>query len=214
MLNFYCVSQLQWKHVLAMQRASRMPQGGTDLIFYGDSLTELWRGTAWGYTSRLGYGIPDVFSQYFGRYSTAICGSGGEQPCMASCNTGCTVTSATHLLPPGTRTVVLRAGDTSGNVWWRIQNGELPRNHAPKVVVLMVGANDLSGAYVNCGTWDEADYTNAATSVAQQCGPSPLIITFCHLHMAQKSSLTPAADQCSLHVTLMELLDMQDQWYH
>ena len=63
------------------------------------------------------------------------------------------------------------AGDTTGNVWWRVENGELPRNHAPKVVVLMIGANDLSGAYVNCGTWDEGDYTNAAASIAQQCAP-------------------------------------------
>ena len=36
--------------------------------------------------------------------------------------------------------------------------------------MVWIGANDLSGAYVNCGTWDESDYNNAASSVAQQCG--------------------------------------------
>ena len=56
-----------------------MPQGGTDLIFYGDSLTELWRGTAWGYTGHLGTGVPAVFSQFFGQYSTEICGSAGAR---------------------------------------------------------------------------------------------------------------------------------------
>ena len=50
---------------------------GTELFFYGDSLTELWRGTAWGYNSRLGPGIPAVFSRYFGQYSSVIAGAGG-----------------------------------------------------------------------------------------------------------------------------------------
>jgi hypothetical protein len=56
-----------------------MLQGGIDLLFYGDSLTELWRGTAWGYNSRLGGGIPAVFSRYFGQYRSVVCGSGGAR---------------------------------------------------------------------------------------------------------------------------------------
>ena len=59
-------------------------------------------------------------------------------------------------------------GDTSNNVWWRIKNGELPKNHMPKVVVLMVGANDLTAAYAQCGTWDSNDYYGAAATIAQQ----------------------------------------------
>jgi lysophospholipase L1-like esterase len=54
-------------------------QAGIDVLFYGDSITELWRGTAWGYTSRLGGGIPAVFSRYFGQYTSVICGSGGVE---------------------------------------------------------------------------------------------------------------------------------------
>lgn len=38
----------------------------------------------------------------------------------------------------------------------------------PKVVVLMVGANDLTAAYAQCGTWDSKDYYGAAYSIAQQ----------------------------------------------
>ena len=60
------------------------------------------------------------------------------------------------------------AGDTTANLWWRVQNGELPQNHAPKVVVIMIGANDLSTAYAGCGTWDQGDYYNAASAIAQQ----------------------------------------------
>ena len=60
------------------------------------------------------------------------------------------------------------AGDTSNNLWWRIKNGELPVNHMPKVVVLMVGANDLTAAYAQCGTWDSNDYYGAAATITQQ----------------------------------------------
>ena len=52
-------------------------QGGIDVVFYGDSLMELWRGTIWGRYSWLASGIADVFAQYFSRYRTVICGSGG-----------------------------------------------------------------------------------------------------------------------------------------
>ena len=64
------------------------------------------------------------------------------------------------------------AGDTTANLWWRIQNGELPKNHMPKVVVMMVGANDLTAAYAQCGTWDQNDYYGAAATIAQQCALS------------------------------------------
>ena len=60
------------------------------------------------------------------------------------------------------------AGDTTANLWWRLKNGELPKNHMPKVVVMMVGANDLTAAYAQCGTWDQSDYYGAAATIAQQ----------------------------------------------
>ena len=87
------------------------------------------------------------------------------------------------------------AGDTTGNVWWRVENGELPRNHAPKVVVLMIGANDLSGAYVNCGTWDEGDYTNAAASIAQQY--APLSDPSAHASRQSTHSVVRKVESCS-----------------
>lgn len=54
-----------------------MQAAGIELLFYGDSLTELWRGTVWGYNSRLGPGIPAVFSRYFGQYRSVVAGAGG-----------------------------------------------------------------------------------------------------------------------------------------
>ncbi|CAK0758845.1 hypothetical protein CVIRNUC_002651 [Coccomyxa viridis] len=126
-----------WHQTLKSQIESQDAKdaAGIDLLFYGDSLTELWRGTAWGFHSRLGPGIPAVFSRYFGQYDSVIAGAGG---------------------------------DTTANLWWRIKNGELPKNHMPKVVVMMVGANDLTAAYAQCGTWDQNDYYGAAATIAQQ----------------------------------------------
>lgn len=36
------------------------------------------------------------------------------------------------------------AGDWIGHLMWRLRNGELPRTHHPKVVVIHIGTNDLS----------------------------------------------------------------------
>ena len=180
-----------------------MLQGGIDLLFYGDSLTELWRGTAWGYNSRLGGGIPAVFSRYFGQYRSVVCGSGGARIILfhmfSSSKYGLAwVQNASEVIAqlsrhaasailayrPGTYLanwmvkslcvccpdcLDVLAGDTTANLWWRIQNGELPRNHQPKLAVVMIGANDLTAAYVQCGTWDQSSYYNAAANIAQQC---------------------------------------------
>ena len=39
-----------------------------------------------------------------------------------------------------------RAGDTTANLWWRLQNGELPTAAPPKAAVIMIGTNDLGYA--------------------------------------------------------------------
>lgn len=38
---------------------------------------------------------------------------------------------------------VLGAGDRAEHVLWRMQNGELPTDAKPKVVEVMIGANDV-----------------------------------------------------------------------
>ena len=34
-------------------------------------------------------------------------------------------------------------GDTTANLWWRLQNGEVPTAAPPKAVVILIGTNDL-----------------------------------------------------------------------
>ena len=46
---------------------------GVQLVFYGDSITKQWR-----VVEPLANGVPEVFTQYFGQYSAAILGVGGE----------------------------------------------------------------------------------------------------------------------------------------
>ena len=50
------------------------------------------------------------------------------------------------------RTVALgMSGDTTGNLKWRLMNGELPVLRHPTAVVLLVGTNDLRDAKVAAG---------------------------------------------------------------
>ena len=56
---------------------------------------------------------------------------------------------ATTGQPPGicvsllTSPAFLHAGDTTGNLMWRLQHGESPSGSGAKVMVLLIGANDL-----------------------------------------------------------------------
>ena len=73
-----------------MRRAERAPKlkgelrrsscsQGSSLVFYGDSITETWRGSDGGHPCPRCAGVPEVFQQYFGRqYSSAVLAVGGE----------------------------------------------------------------------------------------------------------------------------------------
>lgn len=45
---------------------------GFDLIFYGDSITEDWRGTSGGFPWPIGAGTSDVFQKHFGQYRPEV----------------------------------------------------------------------------------------------------------------------------------------------
>ena len=81
------------------QYVDRAKQGGVDLLFFGDSITDGWRSA------------PKVWDRYYGPRKPANFGIGGDQ---------------------------------TGHVLWRIENGEVEGIH-PKVVVLMIGTNNLGG---------------------------------------------------------------------
>jgi lysophospholipase L1-like esterase len=77
---------------------SRAKQGGVDVLFLGDSITQGWTTTG-----------EDSWEKHFAPFKSANFGLGG---------------------------------DKTSNVLWRIENGEL-EGISPKVVVLMVGMNNL-----------------------------------------------------------------------
>ena len=64
--------------------ACYMPQG-VELLFYGDSITETWRGTDMGRQCSRCAGVPDVFAKHFGtKYAAEVLAVGGTPPpaCM------------------------------------------------------------------------------------------------------------------------------------
>lgn len=54
---------------------------GYELLFYGDSITETWRGTDMGRPCSRCQGAPEVFDNYFGsKYKAEVLAVGGEHP--------------------------------------------------------------------------------------------------------------------------------------
>lgn len=41
------------------------------------------------------------------------------------------------------------AGDQVGHLWWRILNGELPKEKQPRIFTMLIGTNDLNAADCN-----------------------------------------------------------------
>ena len=52
-------------------------QQGPDVIFYGDSITETWRGTDMSKASARWDGVPGVFVKHFSQYRALALGQGG-----------------------------------------------------------------------------------------------------------------------------------------
>ena len=58
---------------------------------------------------------------------------------------------------------MVRTGDQSGNLLWRLETGgEFPTVHMPKVVVILIGTNDLT--YADCDD-DSQDILAAAPGI-------------------------------------------------
>lgn len=53
-----------------------------DIVFYGDSITEQYRGTNMGTPIARAKGTPAVFARHFSQYYTAILAAGGGQAAL------------------------------------------------------------------------------------------------------------------------------------
>lgn len=110
------------QNLLVTMQAADAAEEGYQLLFLGDSITEKWRGTSICRPRCTSCaGIPKVFARRFG------------------------VGRGWRSFPAGI------PGDQSANLLWRLMNGEMPRRNDPKVVVLLIGTNDLAAA------WDPAN---------------------------------------------------------
>eukprot|EP00884_Botryococcus_braunii_P003713 jgi/Botrbrau1/13342/Bobra.0334s0018.1 len=93
-------------------------KGGWEVVLYGDSVLEGFRGTRIGLPYPEFYeGVEKVWDKYFASKFRA------------------------HVLAV--------AGDWVSHLMWRLQNKGIPSAHAPRVVVLQIGTNDVS-SFASC----------------------------------------------------------------
>lgn len=64
------------------------------------------------------------------------------------------------------------AGDTTRQVMWRLENGELPAVKAPAVVAIIAGANDIGSAFFANPDAGEAPLLQEVEPTAQRYGVS------------------------------------------
>jgi lysophospholipase L1-like esterase len=107
-----------WQKVHQMNVDAASKKTNIDVLFLGDSITEGWHGTSRGHEIARAKGAQAVFSRFFEGKDAKYDG-----------------------LALGI------SGDTSPNVLWRIQNGELPNSLHPKVIWLLLGTNDFGNSW-------------------------------------------------------------------
>lgn len=71
-----CPQRRESRHFLSLAPGCLQ---GFELLFYGDSITETWRGTDMGRPCSRCQGVPEVFDTYFGsKYKAEVLAVGGE----------------------------------------------------------------------------------------------------------------------------------------
>lgn len=90
-----------------------------DVVFYGDSITEGWMGTSFGFPNGRKEKNEEVFKSLF------TLDGGGK-------HNGVTLGIS---------------GDLTTSLLWRLQNGEMPANLHPKVFWLLIGTNDVGNKW-------------------------------------------------------------------
>lgn len=98
------------------------------MVFYGDSITETWRGTDGGHPCSRCAGVPEVFQEYFSsQHSTSVLAVGGEVHTRAK---SCKQTTLPHqkLIVPCAIAVAAR-WPTSNSSDFLAQNQGSPEQH-------------------------------------------------------------------------------------
>lgn len=77
------------QHHLYVEDAQRARRSGGsfDLLFYGDSILEAWRGTGLGQPEPMFEGVPAVFAKFYGRHNAYVFAQAGQdlrRTCTAS----------------------------------------------------------------------------------------------------------------------------------
>ena len=86
-----------------------------DIVFYGDSITEDWTGTRFGKPDERHAQTLEVFNSFFSK------SHGGKYEGLA----------------------FGISGDTTSNLLWRLQNGEMPPSLRSKVWWILIGTNNF-----------------------------------------------------------------------
>lgn len=127
---------------------------GMDLVVYGDSIVEGFRGLGMGsfrpkmrtnnqaWTELIQPNFRAVPWGISGKAAAAVEGLGILDMRLGHLQTwagSCANPWSTHVLPHPT----LAAGDRAMNLLWRIRNGEGPEGMKTKVIVVLIGTNDI-----------------------------------------------------------------------
>ena len=128
---------------------------GFGILFYGDSITESWRGTDGGSPCPRCTGTPDVRGLSPGKEG-GVARQGELLPAEQLVGRLPYLHGGSSRAPQPRRLQVLKrhfgkykpevlgiGGDMTAHLWWRLLHGETPAKHHPKAVVLLIGTNDL-----------------------------------------------------------------------
>mmetsp|Transcript_25031 Transcript_25031/g.35285 ORF Transcript_25031/g.35285 Transcript_25031/m.35285 type:complete len:396 (-) Transcript_25031:477-1664(-) len=114
------ISKSHWAKAHHLNKEQAKGKGDSvDVLFLGDSIMEGWNGKSYGHSSPRSRDVPAIFKKLFTK------DGGGQFEGLA----------------------LGISGDTSPNLLWRIQNGELPPNLKPSVIWLLIGTNDFGNTW-------------------------------------------------------------------
>ena len=143
-------------------------RGVVDVLFLGDSITEAMRGTSYGRLSSRAAGIPAVMSSelFRGRGAPPEYEQGG--PLRGLC--------------------LGISGDQTQHLLWRLEHGELPPTLRPRVVVVLIGTNNLGAGMDEAQT---SDGVLAVVDLLRRRRPATTVLLQALLPRGKRPSRTP-----------------------